>query len=71
MRDLEALNVMMFIACSSINRGLVYNLFHQYIKGGDGCVGFPTAKLCRWIMDNCESIHEVTPELLNRYCRHY
>lgn len=71
MRDLAALGVKMFFALASIVRGLVYNLFHQYVNTTDGCIGQPKRKTIEWIIQNHASLSEVTPESTGLLCKHY
>ena len=71
MRDLEALNVKMFFACSSTNRGLAYNLFHHYIHNGEDCIGLPTVATVKWLMANFPRPRDVTQESSQIVCKHW
>lgn len=70
MRDLEPLAVKFFFACPGITP-IEFNLLYQYANGGDNCIGFPIRKTILRVMEECDTLQDVTPEIVGTFCEHY
>ena len=70
MRDLEEFGVKMFLGFG-VRWGLEYSMLNQYMRDGAECIGLPTNRVLRNILETYERPEDVTQEATGIVCQHH